>query len=128
MTLLLDTHAFIWWDGEPGRLPAKVLALCQDPSNDLALSVASLWEMQIKAGMGKIKLRKPLPTLVEDQRQMNGLRLIDVRAQHVFALGSLPAIHKDPFDRIIVVQARVEGFRLVTHDAILAAYDADVVW
>lgn len=128
MKLLLDTHEFIWWDGEPKRLPPRILALCQDPSHELLLSVASLWEMQIKSRMGKITLRKPLRTLVEEQQQTNGLSLVAVRAAHVFDLDSLPLLHKDPFDRIIVAQARVEGFHLIGHDAIMSQYDVDVVW
>lgn len=127
MNLLLDTHAFIWWDCDPGRLSARVLALCQDPANQLWLSVASLWEIQIKSHMGKIKLREPLSTLVEEQ-QGNGLRLVDVRAAHVLELDSLPMLHKDPFDRIIIAQARVERCRLVTHDATIGGYDVEVVW
>jgi PIN domain nuclease of toxin-antitoxin system len=127
MKLLLDTHAFIWWHDEPERLSARVLALCQDPANQLWLSVASLWEIQIKSRLGKIGLRKPLPALVEEE-QANGLSLVDVRAAHVFELDSLPMIHKDPFDRIIIAQARVEHFRLATHDSTIGEYEVEVVW
>ncbi len=69
MNLLLDTHAFIWWDSEPGKLSAQVLALCQDSRNTLLLSVASVWEMQIKLQLGKLKLTLPLAEIVESQRR-----------------------------------------------------------
>lgn len=128
MKLLLDTHAFIWWDGEPDRLSPRVLALCQHSGNELTLSVASLWEIQIKSRMGKITLRKPLRILVGEQQQANRMGLLPVRAPHVFDLEALPPIHKDPFDRIIVAQARVEGLKLVTHDSVLSQYRVEVVW
>ena len=73
MNLLLDTHAFIWWDSEPAKLSAQVLALCQDSMNTLLLSVASVWEMQIKLQLGKLKLKLPLAEIVESQRQRNNI-------------------------------------------------------
>jgi PIN domain nuclease of toxin-antitoxin system len=128
MKLLLDTHTFLWWDGEPEKLSPKILAMCQDPANELILSVASLWEIQIKSRMGKIRLREPLRTLVEEQQRANGLGLLPVGAPHVFDLETLPPIHKDPFDRIIVAQARVEGLTLASRDTILNEYDVDLIW
>ena len=73
MNLLLDTHAFIWWDSEPAKLAAQVLALCQDSRNTILLSVASVWEMQIKLQLGKLKLKLPLAEIVESQRQRNNI-------------------------------------------------------
>ncbi|MCG2684183.1 MAG: type II toxin-antitoxin system VapC family toxin, partial [Planctomycetales bacterium] len=70
MKLLFDTHAFIWWDSEPSRLSSRVLALCQDRTNSLYLSVASVWEMQIKSQLGKLKLNTPLDELVRRQQEV----------------------------------------------------------
>lgn len=128
MRVLLDTHTFIWWDGASRRLSPRVLAACHDPASELFLSVVSLWEMQIKSFIGKLALRLPLPQLVEEQCRLNALRLVSVHAQHVYELGSLPRIHDDPFDRMLVAQARVEGFRVATDDATIRRYDVDVLW
>ena len=128
MRLLLDTHVFIWWDSEPEKLSPRAIALCQDPGNDLILSVTSLWEIQIKAQLAKIKLRTPLPKLVEEQQQTNGLRLLPVEAVHVFELDALPPFHKDPFDRMLVAQARIEGLCIISHDMVVSKYPVDVQW
>jgi len=128
MKLLLDTHTFIWWDGEPDRLSPRALALCQQTENELILSVASLWEIQVKLQLGKIELAIPLPRLVESQRQSNGLQLLPVEAAHVFALDALPAVHKDPFDRMLVAQARADDLRIVTKDAAIKEYPVQVEW
>lgn len=128
MRVLLDTHAFIWWDGASRRLSPRVKALCSDPANELFLSVASLWEMQIKSLVGKLALRMPLPDLVEEQRRLNALTIVPVHAQHVFELDTLPRIHKDPFDRMLVAQARVEELRLVSHDPVMREYGVDIIW
>src|SRR4051794_34105781 len=101
MKVLLDTHTFIWWADDPAQLSAVALSTCQDPSNTLLLSVASVWEMQIKLRLGKLTLRLPLGDMIDSQ-QANGIRLLDVRLDHVLALEGLPTPHKDPFDRMLV--------------------------
>jgi len=128
MKLLLDTHTFIWWDSEPNRLSPKILALCQDPNNELILSVASLWEMQIKTHLGKMKLTMPLASLIETQERSNTLQLLSVKATHVYELSSLPSLHKDPFDRILIAQARVENLRIASQDSIIKDYPVQVEW
>ena len=128
MKLLLDTHAFIWWDSDPEKLSPRALALCEDRTNQLHLSVASLWEVKIKAQLGKLKLASPLPDLVAAQQEANGLLLINIHADHTYALDDLPNHHKDPFDRMIIAQARAEGLRLVSHDGIIRRYPVDVEW
>ena len=77
MKLLLDTHAFIWWDSDPAQLSARALAALRDPANEVWLSVASVWEMVVKAQLGKLTLRLPLPDIVR-QQQANGLRVLPV--------------------------------------------------
>lgn len=98
MKLLLDTHAFIWWDSEPEKLSARSLAACQDTTNEILLSVASVWEMQIKQQLGKLKLNSPLAEIVANQQKTNGLEILSVSLEHVLALDRLPSHHKDPFD------------------------------
>jgi len=128
MKLLLDTHAFIWWDSEPAKLSPKAIALCQDRRNTLVLSVVSLWEIQIKLQLGKLKLALPLKEIVESQQQTNSVEVLPITLAHVLALENLPAHHKDPFDRLLVAQATVEGAVLVSGDPNIAKYPVQVVW
>lgn len=128
MRLLLDTHAFIWWDSEPNKLSPNALALCQDRANELWLSVASVWEMQIKLQLGKLRLSLGLAQVIEGQQQMNGLQVLPVTLEHVLALDRLPAYHRDPFDRLLIAQANAENAVLISHDPIFTKYTVKVVW
>ena len=128
MKLLLDTHAFIWWDSESARLSPRALALCQDRENLLLLSVASVWEIQIKLQLGKLKLGLPLAQVIESQRQVNNVQVLPVTLDHVLELDKLSSYHKDPFDRLLIAQANVEAAVLVSADPIFARYSAQVVW
>lgn len=128
MKLLLDTHTFIWWVNEPEKLSPKALSLLSDRGNDLVLSVVSAWEMQIKVQLGRLKLTVPLGELIETQVRANGLRILPVELEHVLALQTLPAHHKDPFDRLLIAQANAEGAALVSRDALLASYPVKSLW
>ncbi|MFQ6093034.1 MAG: type II toxin-antitoxin system VapC family toxin [bacterium] len=128
MKLLLDTHAFIWWDSKPAKLSSQVLALCQDRTNIGLLSVASLWGMQIKLQFGKLKLKLPLAELVESQQQTNNIEVLPIILGHVLALQDLPAHHKGRFDRLLIAQANAEGATLVSSDPIFAKYPVKLLW
>jgi len=128
MRLLLDTHTFIWWDSEPGKLSSKVLSLCQDRTNTILLSVASIWEMQIKFQLGKLKLRLPLAEVVESQHETNNIEILPIQLEHVLALESLPTPHRDPFDRLLIAQANAEAAILVSGDPLFEQYPVRVVW
>ncbi|HXG17460.1 MAG TPA: type II toxin-antitoxin system VapC family toxin [Methylomirabilota bacterium] len=128
MRLLLDTHTFIWWDSEPAKLSAQALALCQDRQNSLLLSVASVWEMQIKFQLGKLKLTLPLSELIENQQQTNHIEILPILLPHVLAVQHLPAHHKDPFDRLLIAQANVEDVLIVTNDPMFPRYTNKVLW
>ena len=128
MRLLLDTHTFMWWDSDPAKLSVTALALCSDPTNELLLSVTSLWEMQIKYQLGKLSLRVPLVEMVSQQQATNGVIILPILPAHVFALEHLPTPHRDPFDRLLVAQANSEGATLVSADAIFAAYPVHIAW
>ena len=127
MKLLLDTHAFIWWDSDPGQLSAPALAALRDPANEVWLSVASVWEMVIKVQLGKLTLRLPLTAIVM-QQQANGLKVLPVTLAHPLAVEGLPAIHKDPFDRMLIAQANVEGADIVSADQVFGRYPVRVLW
>lgn len=128
MRVLLDTHAFIWWDGAPQQLGAQARSACFDSGNELVLSAASVWEMQIKVMLGKLALQKPLRQLIEDQVRQNGLIVLPIVLEHVLRLEGLPPHHKDPFDRLLVAQALTEGWPVVSHDPALAQYPVTVIW
>ena len=128
MKLLLDTHAFIWWATEPEKLSPKAQGLFADSSNSLLLSVVGIWEMQIKSQLGKLRLNLPLRELIESQQQTNGLQILVVALEHVLALENLPAHHKDPFDRLLIAQAVVEGAFLVSMDSAFTAYTVELLW
>ena len=95
MRLLLDTHIFIWWAGQPEKLSPSALSALEDEANELLLSVASVWEMQIKIQLGKLKLSLPLNELVKNQQETNNLTVSPVALTHVLALDALPFHHKD---------------------------------
>ena len=127
MKLLLDTHAFMWWDSDPNQLSTPVLAALRDPANEVWLSVTSVWEMVIKAQLGKLTLRLPLAGIVT-QQQANGLQILPVTLGHALAVEGLPDIHKDPFDRMLIAQANVEGAELVSADRVVRQYPVRVFW
>lgn len=130
MKLLLDTHAFIWSFDEPEKLSPRASALLTDYNNDLILSVASVWEMQIKIHSGRLKFSVPIGELVESQRQTNGLQVLPVELEHVLALDALPTptTHKDPFDRLLIAQANVEGAFLISCDPVFSSYPVKLLW
>lgn len=128
MRALLDAHVFIWWAIQKERLSPTAIRLCEDGNNDLFLSIVSLWEMQLKIQLGKLQFKLPLNDLIEAQQRINGLRLLPIRPQHIYALSQLPFHHKDPFDRLLVAQAITESLPLISADPTLSAYRAQILW
>jgi len=128
MKLLLDSHAFIWWSSEPEKPSLQARAHCEDKNNILIISVASVWEMQIKVQLGKLELDAPLRTLVENQQRTNNLQILPVMIEHVSALDTLPFHHKDPFDRMLIAQANAEELFVVSKDEIFKAYPVRLLW
>ena len=128
MKLLLDTHVFIWWANEPEKLSPKVLSLCADAENTLIVSVASIWEMQIKTQLGKLKIALPLADLIRSQQQTNNIQILPIELEHVLELQKLPAHHNDPFDRLLIVQAKAEGAFLVSKDKAFKKYKTKLLW
>ena len=127
MKLLLDTHIFIWWVDEPEKLSAAAISALEDEANELVLSVASVWEMQIKIQLGKLKLNLPLKELVNNQQETNDLTVLPVALAHVLTLDTLPFHHKDPFDRLLIAQGIEEAFTIVTADSQFSAYSVKLL-
>jgi PIN domain nuclease of toxin-antitoxin system len=127
MKLLLDTHIFIWWAGHPEKLSRAALSALEDEANELILSVASGWEMQIKIQLGKLRLSLPLKDLVKTQQETNNLTVSPVALKHVLALDALPFHHKDPFDRLLLAQSIEEDLTLVSADSQFSAYSVKLL-
>jgi PIN domain nuclease of toxin-antitoxin system len=125
MNLLIDTHLILWAAGDPDRLSVEARQLLLDSANELYFSAASLWEITIKRGLGHSGF------LIDPRRlwrmlPINGYRELPITSEHAIAVETLPLLHKDPFDRILLAQARVEGLTLLTVDQQLVAYGAPV--
>ena len=128
MKLLLDTHVFIWLASEPDKLSDKAKEAILSQSNQLYVSLVSLWEMQIKSQLGKLSLDVPLSALWHDQKEMNQIELIPILAEHIWELESLSHLHRDPFDRLIIAQAIKESFIIVSADTAITQYPVTTIW
>lgn len=122
MNLLLDTHALLWWlADEP--LSERARAEIADPGNAVAVSAASIWEVALKRALGKVTAPDGLALAVEE----TGFDLLAITAQHAEAAGELPPHHRDPFDRMLIAQAGIEGLVVVTRDAAFEPYDVSML-
>jgi PIN domain nuclease of toxin-antitoxin system len=125
MKLLLDTHLLLWAAGEPQRLSKRARTLINNPDNELFFSAASLWEVAIKRGLGREDFKVDARLLRRGLLD-NGYSELPIISDHVVATESLPPIHKDPFDRILVAQATVEGITLLTVDSLVSQYPGPI--
>lgn len=125
MKLLLDTHLLLWAAGEPDKLSERARTLIDDQNNILVFSAASLWEVTIKVGLGRADFQVD-PYLLRRGLLENGYEELPITSQHALAVGQLPDVHRDPFDRILVAQAVVEGLLLLTHDPLVQAYPGPI--
>jgi len=125
MKFLLDTHLLLWIAGDTKRLSAKARKLITEPTSELFFSAASLWEIAIKRGLGRDDFKVDARLLRRGLLD-NGYREIPIGSEHAVAIDSLPPIHKDPFDRMLIAQAMVEGITLLTSDAVVAQYPGAV--
>jgi PIN domain nuclease of toxin-antitoxin system len=123
--LLLDTHLLLWAAGAPERLPTAARELIDDANNQLMFSVASLWEVAIKSGLGRDDFRADARLLRRGLLD-NGYGELAITGEHAVAIAALPPIHKDPFDRLLIAQSAVEGILLLTTDRVVAQYPGPV--
>ena len=126
MNILLDTHTLLWALTDESRLSERVRKLL--PNAQTWLSVASLWEILIKAQIGKMPLPQPTGPFVMAKLRLNGVQILPVKADHVLRIESLPIHHSDPFDRMLIAQGIEEKLPLVTADRIFARYPVEVIW
>jgi PIN domain nuclease of toxin-antitoxin system len=122
--LLLDTHALIWWMADAPELSDRARSAIAERSNEVMVSIASLWEIVIKRALGKLEF----PEDVETTLAVEGFGLLPIGLGHLRALESLPALHRGPFDRMVVAQALADGFVMVSGDPAVARYGAPILW
>jgi PIN domain nuclease of toxin-antitoxin system len=120
---LLDTHIWLWLQSDPGRLSNELVDALADEQNQILLSAASSWEISIKYALGKLPLPEPPHRYVPDRMRRSGTTGLPVEHSHALAVAELPMIHSDPFDRLLIVQARSLSLTLVTADRRMAEYD-----
>ncbi|MDO5057374.1 MAG: type II toxin-antitoxin system VapC family toxin [Lautropia sp.] len=124
MNLLPDTHVLLWMAfDDRSRLSPSAISLLEDPDNTLYFSLASLWEVSIKSSLGKADFDMDVMTLETGLREAGFLEL-SIRLPHILRSGSLPLLHRDPFDRLLLAQAEVEGMQLLTADRLILQYDS----
>ncbi len=123
MNLLLDTHALLWWLDANPLLSEKAKSYIADGSNLVFVSAVIIWEIRIKQALGKLEIPSNF-RLVLDQQPFE---ILAITVEHAHAVGNLPAIHQDPFDRMLIAQAKVEGFTIVTRDSIFQQYNIKTI-
>jgi PIN domain nuclease of toxin-antitoxin system len=127
MKLLLDTHAFLWFIEDNPRLSVEAKALLESDV-ELLISAASLWEIAIKASLGKLTLAQPYDTFIPQQLEQNMIEILPIELAHLAIVSALPFYHRDPFDRLLIAQAMAERLPLVSADAAFDAYAVERRW
>jgi len=128
MRLILDTHVFLWWIVDSPQLSSRVRDVMRNPANELFLSVASAWEIAIKVNLGRLRLPDRPDRFIPGQLMKNVIEPLPVEMGHALYVSRLPAIHRDPFDRIIIAQSILEKMPVVTRDTDIAKYKIKTVW
>ena len=128
MKYLLDTHTLIWFLTGDRKLSDKARGLIDNPGNRKFLSIASLWEIAIKVSLGKLALNKPFEKFFPEQLHFNRIEILDITVDNLIKLTTLPFHHRDPFDRLIIAQALVEGLPVIGADVIFDTYGINREW
>jgi PIN domain nuclease of toxin-antitoxin system len=127
--LLVDTQCWLWWFAQPERLSEEAIAHLSDETNEVWLSVASIWEMGIKVAIGKLPLPEPIDSYISSRMVHLGARSLEISATHALRAAALPLHHRDPFDRMLIAQAQSEDMMLVSADAMFRQYnDVSILW
>jgi len=128
MKVLLDTQVWIWMRNAPGRFSAKARRVLTDERNELVLSAATAWEIATKVSLGKLRLPCSVREFVASRAAATRVSPLPITQLHAIESAELPQHHRDPFDRMLVAQARVEGVSLMSNDEVFEAYDVKVFW
>lgn len=127
MRYLLDTSVWLWMWNEPERLRNDARTIVEDPGNQLYVSSATAWEIATKASADRLELPAPVGEWLSDPRRLAEVTQLPITFAHASRAGTLPPLHRDPFDRMLVAQAQIENLTVITSDAKVAAYGIDVV-
>ena len=128
MRLLLDTHAFLWFVFDDRRLSGRAAGAIAQSDTEKLLSIASVWEIVIKAQLGRLRLGRATDEFLGEFVERRQVTVVPMELAHLRAYDRLPLVHRDPFDRLLVAQAQVLGVPIATSDAEIGRYDVDVVW
>jgi len=128
MRALLDTHTFLWWITDDPKLSLRAREIIEEGKNVVFFSAASGWEMAIKAGLGKLIIPGDVRAFVMEQLAVNGISPLAVELIHALHVFTLPPIHRDPFDRLLIAQAQIENLPILTADPQISRYDVEVIW
>ena len=128
MRVLVDTHCWLWQLGEPHRLGQQARTVLSSPENEVFFSAASAWEIVIKHTLGRLSLPSPPAEYIPSRMAALGNLSLPVAQTHVLRVAALPLHHKDPFDRVLIAQALVEGLTLITVDPVMRMYEAPIIW
>ena len=128
MRLLLDTHAFLWWINNDSSLSQPARSAISSELNECYLSLASCWELAIKASIGKLQLTKSLDLFIPEELEANDFRLLSIDFMHIAKVETLPFHHRDPFDRLLAAQALSEKMTLISADMVLSEYGVKRLW
>jgi PIN domain nuclease of toxin-antitoxin system len=128
MRLLLDTHAFLWWVDDAPQLSRRARAAIANAENECLVSLASFWEMAIKASLGKLDLPAPMERFIPEQLAVNRFQRLDIDFRHVVRTAAMPFHHRDPFDRLLAAQALEEDLTLVSGDPVFRKYKVRRLW
>ncbi len=128
MRVLVDTHVFLWWINADRRISAKAKEILSNGESSLLFSAASLWEVAIKLRTGKLRLAEPAAETLREQMAAQRMTDLPVRADHALALLDLPLLHRDPFDQILIAQARTEKLPILSADPLISQYPVEVIW
>ena len=121
----------VWFfSGNAAKMPERMFGLIEDGANDIYVSIASIWELSIKYSLGKINLPLGIDQSFKEEIEKQGMSTIDITFEHAAEVATLPFVHRDPFDRLMIAQCRVEGFKVITDDGAWrdARYGVEVVW
>ena len=127
MKFLLDTHTLIWFFTELEKLPTNLISQIESSNNTCFVSISSLWEISIKHSIGKIDLRIPLPDFF-DEVNYSSIQIQPITPTHLIHLSSLPLHHRDPFDRLIIAQAKAENYTVLSRDKMFSNYPIHTLW
>ena len=128
MRVLLDTHTFLWWITNNEQLSPTACDIIGNSQNELFLSIASGWEMAIKARLGKLELPDNLEQFIAEQLHQNAIAGLPIQMSHALHVYTLPHLHRDPFDRLLIAQCHLENMAILTIDPQISRYDVEVIW